>query len=68
MKKNLNTFLREEDGKTIKKSLLIAWLWLMVWFWINSAAACSNANTHSSSTWLNYHTSTHCNHSNHSSY
>jgi len=68
MKKNLKTFLREEDGKTIKKSLLISSLWLIVWFWANSAFACSNANTHNSATGVNYHTSTHCNHSNHSSY
>jgi len=68
-KKNLKSFLREEDGKTIKKSLLIAWLWLIVWYWINSASAAhSNYNNHYSWTWTNYHSSTHSNHNNHSSY
>ncbi len=69
MKKNLKSFLREEDWKTIKKSLLISSLWLIVWFWIDTVnAACSNTNVHNSSTWTTQHTSTHCNHSNHSSY
>lgn len=69
-KKNLKSFLREEDGKTIKKSLLIAWLWLVVWYWITNTASAwhRNVNSHSSATWWNYHTSTHANHNNHSSY
>lgn len=68
MKKNLKSFLREDDWKTIKKSLLISSLWLIVWFWIDSTNACSNANTHNSVTGTTQHSSTHCNHSNHSSY
>ncbi|MCK9272559.1 hypothetical protein M0P65_03360 [Candidatus Gracilibacteria bacterium] len=68
-KKNLKSFLREEDGKTIKKSLLIAGLGLIVGYGINSASAAhSNYNNHYSGTGTNYHSSTHSNHNNHSSY
>jgi len=69
-KKNLASFIREEDWKAIKKSLLISSLWLILWFGLSSAvdAAHSSTNTHSSATWTSDHTSTHTNHSNHSSY
>ncbi len=69
-KKNLKSFLREEDGKAIKKSLLISSLWLVVWFWITNSADArhSNYNNHSSATWAANHSSTHSSHNNHSSY
>ena len=68
-RKNLKSFIREEDWKTIKKSLLLSSLWLVLWFWISVAdAGHSNSDTHTSSTWNNYHSSTHSNHNNHSSY
>jgi hypothetical protein len=70
MKKNLKSFIREEDWKTIKKSILISSLWLITWFaltsWVN--AWHSNYDNHSSWTWGNYHSSTHSSHNNHSSY
>ncbi len=64
-KKNIKSFLREEDGKAIKKSLLISSLWLILWFsaWVTEAT-----NSHGSGTWVNYHSSTHSNHHNHASY
>lgn len=66
-RKDIKSFIREEDWKAIKKSLLIASLWLVIWFWIWAVKAW-HSNTHSSGTWTNYHSSTHANHSNHSSY
>lgn len=70
MKKNIKNFIREEDGKTIKKSILISSLGLISWFaltnWVN--ADHSNYNTHNSATGENYHTSGHSNHNSHSSY
>lgn len=69
-KKNIKSFIREEDWKAIKKSLLISSLWLVVWFWLASSADAwhSSYNNHSSGTWVTNHSSTHSNHSNHSSY
>lgn len=69
-KKNLKDFLREEDWKTIKKSLLISSLWLVMGFWTSfiSTAEAWVTNTHSSWDNANSHSSTHTNHSNHSSY
>ncbi len=68
--KNIKSFLREEDWKAIKKSLLISSLWLIVWFWLSSSvnADHSNYNNHNSWTWANNHSSTHSNHNSHSSY
>ena len=100
--KNLKSFLKEEDWRTIKKSLLVASLWLVTWFlltWsVDAWSHWSSYNHHSDSdekgdkaydhneykssyTWisnksvhaswfydLNSHSSTHTNHSNHSSY
>lgn len=73
MKKNIKSFIREEDGKTIKKSILVSSLWLVTWFLLTSGvdAGHSNSsliNTHSSQTWTNYHSSTHNSHANHASY
>ena len=68
-KKNLKSFIREEDWKAIKKSLLISSLWLVLWFGLSSVeAGHSSYNNHNSWTWTNNHSSTHSNHSNHSSY
>jgi hypothetical protein len=69
-KKDIKSFLREEDWKAIKKSLLVSSLWLVLWFGLaNSADAWhSNYNNHSSATWSSCHTSTHSSHNNHSSY
>lgn len=70
MKKNIKSFIREEDWKTIKKSILISSLWLIVWFslasWVD--ASHSNYDTHNSWSWDNYHSSLHSNHNSHSSY
>ena len=66
-KKNIKSFIREEDWKAIKKSLLISSLWLVLWFWI-AAVDAWHSNAHNSATWSNNHSSTHSNHSNHSSY
>lgn len=64
--KNIKSFIREEDWKAIKKGLLISSLWLILWF---SAWEVSwSYNNHSSSTWEAHHTSTHANHTSHSSY
>lgn len=68
-KKDLRSFLREEDGKTVKKSLLIASLGLVAGFSGSAVAdACSNQSYHTSGTGNDYHASSHCNHYNHSSY
>lgn len=65
-KKNIKSFLREEDGKAIKKSLLVSSLWLVLWFGItNSAEAWSS---HSSGNTWSAHSSCHSNHNSHSSY
>ncbi len=66
--KNIKSFIREEDGKTIKKSLLISSLWLVLWFWIAWTTEAWHSNTHSSWTDTTSHSSTHSNHSQHSSY
>lgn len=66
MKKNLKSFIREEDWKTIKKSILISSLWLIAWFSLTNTAIW--VNNHTSWTWANYHTSWHSNHTSHSSY
>ncbi len=68
MKKNIKSFLREEDGKTIKKSILISSLWLITWFALTAWTDASHGNNHLSWTGTDYHSSTHANHSNHSSY
>lgn len=70
MKKNIKSFIREEDWKTIKKSILISSLWLISWFSLIQWADASHSNydNHSSWTGSNYHTSTHSNHNSHSSY
>lgn len=67
-RKDIKSFIREEDWKAIKKSLLIASLWLVLWFWVSAAAEAGHTNNHGSGTWTNYHSSTHANHSNHASY
>lgn len=59
MKKNIQSFLREEDGRTIKKSLLISSLWLITWFAMTQWADWHN--NHTSKTWVNYHGSWHSN-------
>lgn len=70
MKKNLKSFIREEDGKTIKKSILISSLWLIAWFALSNSANAwhSNYDNHSSWTGADYHSSTHSSHNSHSSY
>ena len=69
-RKNIKSFIREEDGKAIKKSLLISSLWLVLGFWITSNADAwhSSYDNHSSWTGNTNHSSTHANHSKHSSY
>lgn len=68
-KKDIKSFIREEDWKTIKKSLLLSSLWLVLWFWAWIADAWhSNYNNHNSATWTTNHSSTHSNHNSHSSY
>lgn len=69
-KKNIKSFIREEDWKTIKKSLLMSSLWLVLWFWfINLTDAWHTSHdNHGSRTWANYHNSWHDSHNNHSSY
>ena len=68
-KKNIKSFIREEDGKAIKKSLLISSLWLVFWFWINIADAWHTSyNNHTSWADVSCHTSTHSNANYHSSY
>ena len=68
-KKDIKSFIREEDGKTIKKSLLVSSLWLVFWFWLsNGAEAHSNYNNHYSWTGNYYHASSHSSHNSHSSY
>ena len=70
VKKNIQSFIREEDGKTIKKSLLVSSLWLILWFWLTNVANAwhSSYDNHSSSVWAYCHSSAHSSHSNHSSY
>jgi len=70
MKKNIKSFIREEDGKTIKKSILISSLGLVAWFALTSwvDAGHTNYNTHNSTTAVNNHTSWHSSHNSHSSY
>jgi len=69
-RKDIKSFIREEDGKTIKKSLLISSLWLVLWFWIANTAEAWRSYTDNHNSWTNTssHTSTHSNHSSHSSY
>jgi len=69
-KKNIKSFIREEDGKAIKKSLLVSSLWLVLWFWLSNSADAwhSSYNNHNSGNWASCHSSTHSNHNNHSSY
>lgn len=66
-KKNIKSFIREEDWKAIKKSLLISSLWLVLGFWLSWNDAWA-VNSHKSATNSTSHSSTHSNHSNHSSY
>lgn len=70
MKKNIKSFIREEDGKTIKKSILISSLGLITWFTFSWTVNADhwNVNNHHSGTGLDYHASTHSNHNSHSSY
>lgn len=80
--KNIKSFIREEDWKAIKKSLLISSLWLVLWFGLTNSSEARHSNTsHNSNSWWwastnvhnsaaswSCHSSTHSNHSNHSSY
>lgn len=70
MKKNIKSFIREEDGKTIKKSILISSLGLITWFTLSGSvdAGHTNYNNHYSSTGINDHSSGHSSHNSHSSY
>ncbi|USN59006.1 MAG: hypothetical protein H6767_02770 [Candidatus Peribacteria bacterium] len=68
-KKSIASFIREEDGKTIKKSLLISSLGLVLGFSLSGVSADhSNYNNHSSGTGNSNHSSTHSSHNSHSSY
>lgn len=61
-KKNIWSFIREEDWKTIKKSMLVSSLGLIVWFWVAVADAW-HTNSHWSATDTACHNSTHSSHS-----
>lgn len=67
-KKNLRAFIAEEDGKTIKKSLLIASLGLVTGLGLAETASAGHSNNHSSTMASSAHSSCHGNHNNHSSY
>ncbi|EKE28964.1 MAG: hypothetical protein ACD_2C00258G0004 [uncultured bacterium (gcode 4)] len=47
--KDLRTFLNEEDWRTIKKSLLIASLWLVTWFLMTNSMDAWHSNSHNNS-------------------
>lgn len=61
-KKNITSFIREEDGKAIKKSILVSSLGLILWFW-SSIADAWHTNSHWSGTNTSCHNSTHTSHS-----
>ncbi|EKE29069.1 MAG: hypothetical protein ACD_2C00237G0001 [uncultured bacterium (gcode 4)] len=47
--KDLKSFLNEEDWRTIKKSLLIASLWLVTWFLMTNSMDAWHSNSHGNS-------------------
>ncbi len=68
--KSLTSFIAEEDGKTIKKSLLLASLGLVSGLVLgaNNVQAGLNESIHNSSTTGTGHSNCHTNHNSHSSY